>query len=149
MLVDHPDARRDGVLGPGEHHGPVVDQDLALVGLQQAVQGVHQRRLAGAVLPEQGVDLPGLDGEIDVVVGQKCAEPLRDTAKFESHAMPSGRPRIVLAQLVGWLGEVILIDPLMMPCLTWASSDWSDDGTFDWKSWYGASPTPLLERVPM
>ena len=34
-----------------------VEQDLALVRLQQPVQDVHQGRLAGAVLAEQGVHL--------------------------------------------------------------------------------------------
>ena len=34
-------------------------QDLALVRLVQAVEDVHQRRLAGPVLAEQRVDLAG------------------------------------------------------------------------------------------
>jgi hypothetical protein len=57
VLVHHPDAGRDGVLRRGELDLLAVQQDLALVGLQQPVQDVHQGRLAGAVLAEQGVHL--------------------------------------------------------------------------------------------
>ena len=71
--------------GPAKCCTCVVEQDLALVGLVQAVEHVHERRLAGAVLTEQAVDLAGLDGEVDVVVGDQAAESLRDAAKFELH----------------------------------------------------------------
>ena len=36
-------------------------------------------------------------------------------------------------QLVGWLGEVILMEPLMIPCFSWSSSLWREEGTCDWK----------------
>ena len=65
-------------------HRLAVDEDLALVRLQQPVEDVHQGRLAGAVLAEQGVDLARLDGEVDVVVGDQVAEALGDAAQFES-----------------------------------------------------------------
>ena len=57
VLVHHPDAGRDGVLRRVELGLLAVEQDLALVRLQQPVQDVHQGRLAGAVLAEQGVHL--------------------------------------------------------------------------------------------
>ena len=57
VLVHHSDAGRDGVLGRMELDALPVEQDLALVRLQQPVQDVHQGRLAGAVLAEQGVHL--------------------------------------------------------------------------------------------
>ena len=57
VLVDHADAGGHRVAGPGERHGRVVDEDLALVGVVQPVEDVHQRGLAGAVLAEQRVDL--------------------------------------------------------------------------------------------
>jgi hypothetical protein len=41
----------------GEVLDDAVEQDLALVGLKQAVEHVHQRGLAGAVLAEEAVDL--------------------------------------------------------------------------------------------
>jgi hypothetical protein len=52
MLVHHPDARGNGVLGGVELYRLPIEEDLALVGLQQPVQDVHQRGLAGAVLAE-------------------------------------------------------------------------------------------------
>ena len=85
MLVHHADAGGHGVAGPGEVLDVVVEQDLALVGLVQAVQHVHEGRLARAVLTEQAVDLAGFDREVDVVVGDQGAEPLGDAAKFELH----------------------------------------------------------------
>ena len=75
---------RDGVARALDLHRLAVDQDLALVGLEQPVEDVHQGRLARAVLAEQGVDLAGLDGQVDVVVGDQVAEALGDAAQFES-----------------------------------------------------------------
>ena len=65
-------------------HRLAVDEDLALVRLEQPVEDVHQGRLAGAVLAEQGVDLARLDGQVDVVVGDQVTEALGDAAQFES-----------------------------------------------------------------
>ena len=67
--------------------------DLALVGAVQPVEDVHERRLAGAVLAEEGVDLALLDGQVDVVVGDHAGEPLRDAAKLEPHARASSSGR--------------------------------------------------------
>ncbi len=56
------------------------DEDLALVRVVEAVEDAHQRRLAGAVLPEQRVHLAGPEVEVDVVVGEDARELLRDPA---------------------------------------------------------------------
>jgi len=85
VLVHHADARRHGVAGAGEPLDDVVEQDLALVGLVQAVQHVHERGLARAVLAEQRVDLSRFDDEVDVIVGHEAAEALGDAAEFELH----------------------------------------------------------------
>ena len=42
-------------------HRRAVPQDLAGIGRQNAIDHLDQRRLAGAVLAEQRVDLAGLD----------------------------------------------------------------------------------------
>ena len=65
-----------------------VEQDLALVGLQQPVQDVHQGRLAGAVLAEQGVHLARGHRKIDPVVGHQRAEPLGDALQLKFHVDP-------------------------------------------------------------
>jgi ribose transport system ATP-binding protein len=75
----------DRVTGAGEVLDDVVEQDLALVGLVQAVEHVHQGGLAGTVLTEKTMDLTGLDDEVDVIVGDEGAEPLRDASQFELH----------------------------------------------------------------
>nr|BFE67766.1 hypothetical protein GCM10020092_010670 [Actinoplanes digitatis] len=70
----------------GATEGPrlAVDEDLALVGLEQPVELVHEGGLARAVLAEEGMHLAGLDGQVDVVVGHQVAEALGDAAQFES-----------------------------------------------------------------
>ena len=50
-----------GVARAGEGDRDVVDEDLAVVGVVEPVQHVHERALAGTVLAEQRVDLTGLD----------------------------------------------------------------------------------------
>ena len=89
VLVDHADPGRHGVAGPGEVLDDVVEHDLALVGLVEAVEDVHQRGLAGAVLTQQAVDLAGQDLERDPVVGHQRAEALGDVAKDELHGTAS------------------------------------------------------------
>ena len=57
-----------------------VDLDGALVRLLHAVQDLHQRRLAGAVLADDRVDGAAADRDVDVVVGDDAREPLADPA---------------------------------------------------------------------
>ena len=93
VLVHHADAGGHRVAGPLNGTGHVVDQDLALVGLVEAVEHVHQRRLARAVLAQQRMDLARLDDQIDGVVGHERAEPLRDAAQLQFHrCLSPGRP---------------------------------------------------------
>ena len=83
MLVHHPDAQRNGIVGRVDRHILAADQDLALIRFVQAVQDVHQRRLPGAVFAEQSVDLSLLQRQIDVIVGQHSGECLRDASKLQ------------------------------------------------------------------
>ena len=78
-----PIPRVDRVLRRLERDGLAVHQDLALVGLVEPVEDVHQGRLAGAVLAEQGVHLARPQVEVDVVVGDDSRKALRDPAKLE------------------------------------------------------------------
>ena len=84
MLVDHPDTGRHGLLGIVEVLLHAIDVDRSLVRGQQPVQDVHEGRLAGTVLTEQAMDAPGNDVEVDVVVGRKRPESLRDSAQTQS-----------------------------------------------------------------
>ncbi len=97
----------DRVARRGDPDLLAVDQDLAGVGLQQPVEHVHQRALAGAVLTEQAVDLARLDHQVDVVVGDQRAEALGQAGQLEMHAgsLPSddepGRLTCVVSRLPG------------------------------------------------
>ncbi len=101
MLVHHADAGRDGVGGTPEVHGLAVEEDLALVGPVQPEQDVHERRLAGAVLPEQGVDLSALDGEVHVLVGDDAREPLGDAAQLDPHGFARPTPSVTRVPSAG------------------------------------------------
>ena len=57
VLVDHADPQVDRIARRAHRDRLPVDPDLALVRLVETVEDVHQRRLAGAVLAEQGVHL--------------------------------------------------------------------------------------------
>ncbi len=83
VLVDHADAADDGVGRRGEGDLFAVDRDGALVRLLHAVEDLHQRRLAGTVLSDEGVDGALADGEVDVVVGHDARETLGDPGEFD------------------------------------------------------------------
>ncbi len=84
VLVDHADAQVDRLPGPPYPHRGPVDEYLARVGSEQAVDDVHESGLARAVLAEQGHDLTRLKNERDVVVGDDAREDLRHAAQFEN-----------------------------------------------------------------
>ena len=85
MLVHHADASGHCVAGAGEVLRLVIEQDLALVGLIEAVEHVHERGLAGAVFTEQRVHFARFHDEVDVVIRGEGAKALRDAAEFEFH----------------------------------------------------------------
>ncbi len=81
--MHHADTPGDGVGWAGDAHLITVEQDLTLVRRGQAVQDVHERRLARAVLSQQRVDLPRAHVEVDVVVGDHAGIALGDAAHLE------------------------------------------------------------------
>ncbi len=83
VLVDHADAAGDRIGRTGDRDRRTVEQDLAGIRCREAVQDVHQRRLAGAVLAEQRVDLARPDVEIDPVVCNDARIALGDPAHLE------------------------------------------------------------------
>ncbi len=52
--------------------------------MQHAVDDLDQRRLAGAVLAQQRVDLARRDGQIYRIVGQHAGEAFADIAQFQT-----------------------------------------------------------------
>ena len=85
VLVHHADAGGHGIAGAVELHWLVVNEDLALGGLVEAEKHVHEGRFTGPVFTEQGMDLAGLDDDVDVVVGSEVAESFGDAPKLEFH----------------------------------------------------------------
>ncbi len=83
VLVDHADADGDGIVRRVDDHRLAADADLAAVGLVEAVEDRHQRRLAGAVLADDAVDGAALDFQMDVAVGMDRAETLVDADKLD------------------------------------------------------------------
>ena len=63
VLVDHADAERARLGGRRDLDALAVPAHLALVGPHGAVDDLHQRRLAGAVLAQHGVDLARRDAQ--------------------------------------------------------------------------------------
>ena len=83
MLVHHPDPQPDRVLGPVNLCRLAVEKDLACVAPDQPIDDVHQRRLSGAVLPKQGVNLAPFDDQVHAIVRPQAAEGLDDPSELE------------------------------------------------------------------
>ena len=67
LLIDDPDAGGLRLVGMVERDVLAVELDRALVRRVHARQGLHQRRLAGAVLADDRVHLAGLQVEVHAV----------------------------------------------------------------------------------
>ena len=83
VLVHHPDTGLDRLASRRERCGLAVDADLSPVRPVKAVEDVHERRLAGAVLPEQCVHFTATDVERDPVVGHDARKLLADVPHLE------------------------------------------------------------------
>src|ERR1700674_447442 len=83
MLVHHPDPGLDRIARRPEAHRPAVQQDLPVVGSIEAVEDVHQGRLAGAVFAEERMHFAPPDVEVDTVVREDSGELLADSTHLE------------------------------------------------------------------
>jgi hypothetical protein len=77
-----------------------ADLDGAGVRLQVARDDLHQRRLAGAVLAQQRVDLPGADLEVDPGERLHARERLRDAGDAEERCH-SSQSCLIASQSIG------------------------------------------------
>ena len=93
VLVHHADAAVDRVSRRAQLRRRAPDRDRARVGMHEPGEHVHQRGLAGAVLAEERVDLPGAKVEVDVVVGQYARELLHDPAELDERRRRAHAPR--------------------------------------------------------
>ena len=72
MLMDHADTQRQRIPGRADVRQLIVDVDLALIGIVNAGDHVHQRCLAAAVFAQKGQDLAAADLHGDILV---CRDP--------------------------------------------------------------------------
>ena len=91
VLMHHADAEGDGVARTRDLRGVAIDDNLAGIGLQQAVEDVHQGGFARAVLADKGVDFAAPHLEADVVVGQHARPALGDVAHLDGVGGAAGR----------------------------------------------------------
>ena len=83
ILVDRRDPRLDRVFGAGQRQRFAVEEDLAFVGSVETRDDLDQRRLAGAVVAEQGERLPGAHLEAHVTKSLNVPEGLADAASLK------------------------------------------------------------------
>ena len=83
MLMDHAYAVRDGIARIFHADRAALDADLARVGVVEAVEDAHQRRLAGAVLAHDAGDRALLDAQRHTAHGMDVAERLLDALKLD------------------------------------------------------------------
>ena len=92
--MHHPDPVRDRVARTSDAGGLSIDEDLARIGVDEPIEDVHERGLAGAVFANQGVDLARPDGQVDLVVCDDAGKGLGDIAHLErfrrrrAHSLP-------------------------------------------------------------
>ncbi|WP_305807093.1 hypothetical protein, partial [Stenotrophomonas sp. YIM B06876] len=91
MLEHHGDAQLPRLLRVAHLHRPAVEVHGALVGLDGAVDDLHQRGLAGAVLAQHGVDLARLHGQRDAAVGHHGGVALGDAGQLQPRRRRSWR----------------------------------------------------------
>ena len=84
VLEHRGEAAAAGIAGTVQGRRLAVDADRPGIGAQHAGEDLDERRLAGAVGAEQGVDLAGRDGEVDGAQGDDRPERLGDAAVCSS-----------------------------------------------------------------
>ena len=83
MLEHHADAQRPRLLRIAHHHGLAVNRHAAGVGLDGAVDDLHQRRFARAVFAQHGVNLAGQHTEGNVTVGDHAGVAFADAGQLQ------------------------------------------------------------------
>ncbi len=90
MLVDHADPAADGLGRRRGRERPIADEHPAARGRYDPRGELEQRRLAGAVLADDGVDLPG--ERVASAASTATQSPMRRvTASRRMTERPSGR----------------------------------------------------------
>jgi hypothetical protein len=100
LLRDRRDAALERFAGRAQRDRLAREAQLPVVGSEHAGDDPPERRLAGAVLADQRVDLPARDGQRDGVEGAHAAEALGDRAQLDvcgapfcGHSLSPATPR--------------------------------------------------------
>ena len=83
FLIDRGDAQPLRLGGAANRDRLAAQKDLAAIGLMYAGYDLDQRRLAGAVLAEQGMNLAGVQRKRDVLERLRRVETLGDSANLQ------------------------------------------------------------------
>ncbi len=89
-LVRHAESESPALGGRDAPALRIADDDGAFVGCEKAARYPEQRRFAGPVLPDQGVDLAGAAVDADVADRLNGSERLGDAAEREDGASGGG-----------------------------------------------------------
>src|SRR5579872_6568373 len=81
--MDQHDPLALGLLDAIDPNRLAINQDVALVGGQHAAENLHERRLAGAVLADDGQDLAALQMQAYAVQGLDAWKRLRYPLRLE------------------------------------------------------------------
>ena len=87
MLVDHADPMGKCIARRADGNPLAVHVDPSAVRIVNSGDHVHERRLAAAVLTENGEDLASLHAEAHVVVGDHLAERLGDADELDRRSV--------------------------------------------------------------
>ena len=90
MLEHHADAQIACLGRAGQHDLLPHPAQFTAARLNEAVHRLHEGRLAGSVLAEQGVNLGREQVEIDAVIGEKIAIALADGNGAQQRPGPRG-----------------------------------------------------------
>jgi hypothetical protein len=87
VLVDHAHPAPDGLRGRGRRERPPVHPHLARRGGDDPRRHLEQRRLAGPVLADDGVDRPRADRHAGAVDGDEVAEAAGDGGELQERSL--------------------------------------------------------------
>src|SRR5262245_39292378 len=83
MLMYHANATGHSVSGAGKLHRGAVHDNISLIWSGEAIEDVHQRGLAGAVFPQQRVNLACDELEIYMLISRDPGVTFGDTTHFK------------------------------------------------------------------
>ena len=93
LLMDDADPGLLGMFGPADLVALAVEVELALIGGVDPGEQLHQRRLAGAVLADQGEHLAAVQVQVHVLQGLHAGKALRHPAHFQQWSSRGHRVR--------------------------------------------------------